>query len=200
MPDKIGDIKYLIYGLKDPDTHMIRYVGKSTSGLRRPKQHSRPASYNKTWHVARWIKRLIVKNKRPEIVILAETDLQHINTDEQWWIAYGRLSGWKLTNATDGGEGTVGYVMSERTKRKIGEKTKARLSTPEGKKAHDEAHRTAEYRDVARKLATEARKRNPGLMVSGDSNIAKDPKIRKKISRAAKKRWKARKAAGYSHL
>lgn len=48
-PSKINpDIseKYLIYGLRDPITEEIRYVGRSSSGLTRPKSHYSVSSLN----------------------------------------------------------------------------------------------------------------------------------------------------------
>jgi hypothetical protein len=32
-------MKYLIYGLVDPRDNLVKYVGKSSKGLIRPKQH-----------------------------------------------------------------------------------------------------------------------------------------------------------------
>lgn len=39
--------KFLIYGLTDPITDELRYIGRSSSGLNRPRQHLAPSVYNK---------------------------------------------------------------------------------------------------------------------------------------------------------
>lgn len=36
---------YLIYALQDPNTKEIRYIGRSTKGLKRPQNHLLPCYY-----------------------------------------------------------------------------------------------------------------------------------------------------------
>ena len=68
---------------------------------------------------------------------------------ERWWVLYGRLSDWPLTNLTDGGEGTTGRVHSEETKAKIAAKALLRFQDPEKHKAHIKSHNTPEYLQAA---------------------------------------------------
>src|SRR5262249_51970531 len=42
-----------------------------------------------------------------------------LNDAERWWIAFGRASGWPLTNATDGGEGMSGYIHKETSRARM---------------------------------------------------------------------------------
>lgn len=114
--------KYLVYGLVDPHTLGVRYIGKSTSGLNRPKQHRAKSSLRDRTHRAHWI--LSLKNQGLDYVIavLEETTLERLEESERWWIAYGRLSNWELTNLTEGGDGTVGYKHTEQTRLILSEK------------------------------------------------------------------------------
>ena len=128
-------MKYLIYGLVDPRDNMIYYVGKSSTGLARPRQH-RNASANDDQR--RWIQSLGEINY--DIVVLEsisdpkcaednpywrniERRTTRLSGSERWWIALGRAMGWPLTNRTDGGEGSLGWIPSAVTRARIGEKS-----------------------------------------------------------------------------
>lgn len=105
--------KKLIYGLVDPNTSLIRYIGKSSSGLHRPKSHYR-LSFKKmesgTWvadyHVNRWIRSM---NTPPLIEVLETfTDMvarNEIDEAEISWISFFRYIGRDLTNMHPGGTG-----------------------------------------------------------------------------------------------
>jgi hypothetical protein len=129
--------KYIIYGLKDPFTNEIRYIGKSVNGLDRPKEHFKPCNLKGNTHKINWIKSVLNRNKRPEIVIIEEyNNSEDLFAAEAFWINYYKLNG-NITNCTDGYEGTLGREYSEETKRKIGEKTSLRMKgqpLPEGMK------------------------------------------------------------------
>lgn len=101
--------KHLIYGLRDPRDGAIRYVGKSSTGMKRPKAHSKRAASEQT-HKAAWIRKLQAAGLQYEIVVLEQLgddcskDL--INAREIAWIALGREAlGDRLTNGSDGGDG-----------------------------------------------------------------------------------------------
>lgn len=127
--------KYLIYALLDPRTKCIRYVGKSSSGLQRPKAHGYPSrvSTSRT-HRGNWIRSLLEQGLMYEIVILetlSSGDL--LEEAERRWIAQCRNDGCNLTNATDGGEGAPGRKCADETRKKIGAANAARLNTPEAR-------------------------------------------------------------------
>jgi len=120
--------KYLVYGLVDPRTDEIRYVGKSCSGLSRVKRHIRPydLANDKTWK-GRWLKRLLESGLSPKAVILEEfVSDQFLSDAERYWIAQGRGLAWPLTNLTEGGEGLSGYRVSEDTRQKMSERARTR--------------------------------------------------------------------------
>lgn len=100
-------MKYIIYGLIDPRTLLIRYVGKSSNGLHRVSQHW-STTVNHQTYCGNWIKNLRAAGLKYDYVILESfTDQSTLNDAERWWIAYGRCLGWPLTNLTDGGDGAA---------------------------------------------------------------------------------------------
>lgn len=111
---------FIIYGLADPETHHLRYVGKSTSGLHRPQAHSQPWAIKKYagTHKGSWIKGLVDRGLVPDIVIIETLDCPETLYDhERFWIKYFREMGCRLTNLTDGGEGTQGHHHTAESKK-----------------------------------------------------------------------------------
>lgn len=118
--------KYLIYALSDPRTNEIRYIGRSSNGLSRPKRHSMPYNLlNERNHCRNWVKALVDLNIEPDIDIVEEVpqDCKDINAwlneSEQFYISYFRYIGANLVNQADGGLGVIGYKMSDETKKKL---------------------------------------------------------------------------------
>lgn len=96
---------YLVYGLTDPTTAAIRYIGKSSAGLERPREHVGKIG-RETTHKANWIRVLLQAGAMYGIRVLEEcSDFDQAAQAEIRWIAEGRRAGWPLTNLTDGGEG-----------------------------------------------------------------------------------------------
>jgi hypothetical protein len=93
--------KVYIYGLKDPRTNEIRYIGKSNNPERRYSQHF--AANDDNSHKCNWIKSLKRKGLRPELVILEITTPEEWEEREKHWIEFGVESGWDLTNIRAGG-------------------------------------------------------------------------------------------------
>lgn len=112
--------KYIIYGLIDPTTKELRYIGKSTSGIKRPNStitrvikgtECRPG---KSTLKVNWIKKLLKLGLRPEIEILeVHTKAEDLPEAEIFWIAYYKFIGCRLTNMTKGGEGLFGLKRTE---------------------------------------------------------------------------------------
>lgn len=102
-----------IYGLCDPQTKAIRYVGKSRALVKRFLHHlsqSRQAGFKR--HSACWLSGLIQAGTPPTIVILEAIPPPESATwevRERHWIAALRASGCDLTNITRGGEGGATY-------------------------------------------------------------------------------------------
>lgn len=104
-----GDGVARIYGLTDPRTDQVRYIGKTHQKVGyRLTQHIKSAKDGHNTHLLAWIRSLLAKGIKPGIRILEElapnADWQ---AAERKWIAKERAQGWDLTNSTDGGEGML---------------------------------------------------------------------------------------------
>lgn len=105
--------RYVIYGLFEPESGELRYIGRSSSGLKRARAHATPTSLKLDDHCHRWVKTLVEKGMRPEVDVLETWSgsgdaNEWLNEAEIFWIAYWRSLGANLTNLTDGGYGTSG--------------------------------------------------------------------------------------------
>ncbi len=117
----------IVYILIDPNTYEIRYVGLSTIGIKRTRQHLCPSRLKANTHKNRWIKSLLYRRQKPIVKAVQVWDnikFKDLGEAEKYWIFYFRSIGCPLTNLTDGGEGTVGLKCSEETKRKISKATR----------------------------------------------------------------------------
>jgi hypothetical protein len=98
--------KCFVYGLTDPRTGLVRYIGRTVSGMRRPKMHGFPSVLAKdATYKANWIRQLRALGLDFGIKVLEEVEKEKLGAIEASWIARGKLEGWPLTNLTDGGEG-----------------------------------------------------------------------------------------------
>ena len=103
-----------IYGLIDPNTAEVRYIGKSIRPKERLTNHMNDVS---NCHRSHWLQSLKSKGLKPEMVILEEMDGESDwQSSERKWIQYGRDANWPLTNNTDGGDGVCGLPLETRKK------------------------------------------------------------------------------------
>jgi len=121
---------FLIYGLRDPRTMEIRYVGQTASGLHRFREHQRRSMARQVHNYRNeWLQELRNAGFECEAVVLQVcVSRDELNSAERAWIAFGRSAG-TLTNVTNGGHGTAGYVVSQGTKEKLRAATLRHLST-----------------------------------------------------------------------
>lgn len=122
---------FLIYGLRDPVTNEIRYVGKSSTGRSRPNRHAKlAANLSDQTHRATWIRSLISSGRVYEIIVLQRLlTADGIDTAERWWIAIGRAAlGDRLTNGTAGGDGLSD--PSSETRKRMSDAQKVRYARP----------------------------------------------------------------------
>lgn len=121
-----------IYGLFDPRTGHLRYIGKSVNCRERLARHIREARRGSTVHCKRWIAGILAAGACPEMDVLEVVDDAAANDAERFWIAAMRLAGAALTNLTDGGDGqSSSYRASAETKRKMSLATKGKKLSPE---------------------------------------------------------------------
>ena len=77
-------MKRLIYALKCPFTGDVHYIGKSTQGMIRPKQHMTESHSKK---VKEWIENLKALGHSPKIEILENVSLsENLDEREKYWI------------------------------------------------------------------------------------------------------------------
>lgn len=88
-------MKY-IYGLLDPISNKIRYVGQTDNLTQRLQQHLQDTSNTPK---VEWIKALKSTNTPPKMIVLSEVkDGENAHEIEYRWIYFGRQNGWPLTN------------------------------------------------------------------------------------------------------
>ena len=94
-----------IYGLRDPATEEIRYIGKANNPKARLSNHLACNDVNR--HKNHWIASLKKIGLKPDLIILEETNTLEWEEREKHWIKYGRDNGWRLTNICEGGSNNL---------------------------------------------------------------------------------------------
>ena len=87
-------MNYQIYGLCDPDTGKMRYIGQSNNPERRLKQHMSAPS-EALWP---WLIRLKFSRQLPQLVILEDCSKETKDDLEQWWLHWGARKKQPLLN------------------------------------------------------------------------------------------------------
>lgn len=112
-------MKFYIYKHTRPDTQEVFYIGKgNTSKNSHEERYKTSSGRNKMW------KSIVAKNNGifiPEIICYCDTEVE-VNRLEKLYIKqYGRrnLGLGTLCNLTDGGDGSVGIIATEETRRKL---------------------------------------------------------------------------------
>jgi hypothetical protein len=199
-----------IYGLTDPRTDEIHYIGQSSSGMRRPEWHGLPSVLKlaKTSPKTEWVKSLVAAGVQYGVVVLERVaDRRELDATECRWIAHGRRLNWPLKNLTDGGDGRKGFIpsMEERarisqalTGHPVSEETRAKMSAAlRGKRMppRTEAHRAAlSAAQIGKVVSTETRAKLRAARL-GRKGPPCSPETRAKMSAAHKARFLAKQAA-----
>lgn len=149
-----------IYGLLDPDTDELKYIGQTIQGFKRITEHyhksnkkSRTTNYFS--HSNIWINYLKNNNTIFKVIYLEYFDNNdNLDESEQFWIEYFKSLGCKLINHEIGGKRNKGLdleqrkLISLRTKeamnnpilrKKLSDRLKGKPSTFKGKKLSEEA-------------------------------------------------------------
>lgn len=112
-----------IYGLIDPRTEEVRYIGKSNDPQERLRQHMKCRTVDQTYK-AKWLRQLKSSGIAPILIILEQCEEETWEACEISWIAFGRQRGWPLTNTCDGGgqsNGFAGHHHSQEAKKRQAE-------------------------------------------------------------------------------
>lgn len=119
----------IIYTLEHPITHEIRYVGKTVKTLRiRLWSHK---SEKSNTYKCNWVQSLIKQNLMPVIKIVETVEDSIGSATEIYWIEQFKHWGFRLTNATEGGEGSLGLIRSQAWKDNIGKGNKGKIISEE---------------------------------------------------------------------
>jgi hypothetical protein len=113
--------KIFVYGLLDPFSGELRYVGKTVRGVKRIKRHqSLGETLRGKTHKDRWALALIRQGRPPSHIVLkyCASD-EEAQREEIRMIALFREYGISLTNLTDGGEGGPGYKWPSDDRRRL---------------------------------------------------------------------------------
>jgi hypothetical protein len=139
------EIMYYIYGLYEPLTNELRYIGATNNPQERFASHlkSKPGTHNRNWLCS-----LREKKLKPTFKIIEQVDDDSWSEREQYWIAHYKSAGARLTNATKGGEGTTGLRHSEKTLKQMSEAKKGAKNSNFGK------HLSEKVIDAIRKANT----------------------------------------------
>jgi hypothetical protein len=140
-----------IYGLYDPFTKKLRYVGKTNDLNKRLWTHTRSAERGQKTYKASWIRSLLKRNEKPVIDVIQETTEETWQKDEIFCIAQAEIEGAKLTNLTKGGDGLIGYSPSEKTRKRLSEYNKSTGRTPPSWKGRKQSPEHIRKRVEARK-------------------------------------------------
>lgn len=105
-----------IYGLCEPETGYLRYIGVAENPRKRFRNHMQDKSNS---HKVNWIKSLKDRGLLPELFIVEEISEVNWQREERFWISYFRSIGCNLVNATEGGDGIRGFKFSAESKKKI---------------------------------------------------------------------------------
>ena len=184
----LGPKTVYIYGLTDPETDEVRYIGKSIRPCERINNHMNEKS---NCHRSHWLQSLKAKGLWPGLVIFEMMQggwpWQH---SERYWIARGRALGWRLTNNTSGGDGVPD--LPAETRARMASVWKGRKHSPEtaeklrnyrlGVKHSDETRAKMSAAHKGRKI-TWAHKVGKALRKLSDQDIID---IRAKIANGAK--------------
>ncbi len=163
-----------IYGLVDPRTKLVRYIGQTRAGISRPMRHKYD-KYNP--YKRNWIRQLITQNLDFEIAVLEylrqDCSQDSLDSTEVWWIAYGRSCGWPLTNICSGGwSGRKGQKHTPESRQKMSDALRGKprpavagdnnvSKRPEVRQKISESHKSSTKVQVHLKELHDAKRKEP---------------------------------------
>jgi hypothetical protein len=115
---------WFIYGLVDPLSDQVRYVGASKNPQKRLLEHLAPSQLKKPIEKNRWLKELLSQGHRPRVIIIEKASELEWEEKEKFWIEHFESIGIKLTNQLPGGIGgptALGKTYSPEHRAKIAE-------------------------------------------------------------------------------
>lgn len=120
----------IIYTLEHPVTEEIRYIGKTCQTLQIRLWNHKSSKGNN--HRCKWIQSLLKQGLAPTIRAVEVVE-GNGSEEEIYWIGQFKAWGFRLVNATDGGEGCLGIIRTQEWKDNIGKGNKGKKLTQEVK-------------------------------------------------------------------
>ena len=116
-----------VYGLCDPDTNELRYIGLTSCGLKRIRGHYNDCLLEYTFSaIKKWVKSLRLQNKAFNVIYIEyfDKDGLHVDEAERFWIEYFRSIGARLLNHEKGGRvyGNLHHYKDSKSKALKGRK------------------------------------------------------------------------------
>lgn len=180
--------RVFIYGLVDPETMQIRYIGKTVNPDQRLASHCNEKS---RCHRSNWIRSLRAKGMKPFMVFIEE-----IIGDWPWqeaerfWIALATRSGWPITNNTSGGDGVHDLPKEARERissawigRKHSAESKALIGIASGSRTHSAETKEKMSAAHSGRIITWGDKLSASLRKLSDDDVSS---IRKRLSEGDK--------------
>jgi len=199
----MDETKTYIYGLIDPKSHYLRYVGKSNN----PKDRLRGHMTDKCrCHRTNWLSGLGMLGLKPQIRIIDVVPKENWKFWEKFYIAKYRSLGFKLVNGTEGGDGLNN--PTEEVRRKISNSNKGKKKPPRtkehcrkisefnsGRVRSIETRRKISQALRERKIKKETRQKLSKLLMGNKSKLGQkaSKETCRKMSASQKKRWGLRK-------
>lgn len=131
------DEKHVIYGLIDPNTTFLRYIGFTSNAEKRYKNHHSIRQLKDNTHKNNWIKSLIKNRQQAKMIIIAEyKTAEELPAAEGYWYAFFISHGADLTNDPNfiGIGSRKGKKLSEKHKKNISKANKGKQKSEEHKK------------------------------------------------------------------
>ena len=183
-----------------PDDY--RYIGRTSYPVnRRLSDHWSQARSGRNTHQYKWMRKALLDGEVVQVVVL-EDGLSHEESVEReiYFIKEFREKGHRLTNATDGGEGVLGQVVSLETRERLRQANLGNKLSPETRAKISDA---LKGRKQSKEHVEKSRQVRIGHAVSPETRIKiglagrgrkASIETRKKISEANKKAWDIKRA------
>lgn len=170
-----------LYTLEDPRSPgMVRYIGKTSSPVRRLRSHVSVCSSPSPSHKNSWISGLIASGVTPKMEILEEVPEDEWEEAEVFYIKYLGFLGCDLTNVAVGGRGCSQHT--DEVKRKISETKKSYFKHPESRTVASLARKAAWAR------LSESQKEDWKLL---QKSALESPMVRERMSLGCKRKFES---------
>ena len=179
-----------VYGLSSSEDGEIRYIGQTTQTLKkRLDSHVHHPKRTDYLYVCRWIKTVRDAGFSVQCTLLEDNAVW--NESERSWIAKFKESGARLTNATDGGDGILGRVVSQETRDKISKAHIGKVKSQEHRENISKSHIGMKQSEETRRKHSETKKgkkpKNLAALHASQIGKPKSEEVKLKISESVKR-------------